>query len=260
VGDRLAGEVAIVTGATGLGTASEIARLFAAEGAHVLVAGRDAPRGRRVVDSITERGGSAVLALTDIADRESCARTAALAVERFGKLTVLVNSAVRHHPRAYGSVTEIEEEAWIETMRVSPQGTAYMCAAGIPAMVEAGHGSIVNLGSRTAERGVPGTAIRTASRGAVHALTRSIAIDFGRSGIRCNTVAPGHILGKEREMTAVEAEHAKAAREMCLTAPPTVRDIAYATLFLACSESAAITGITLEVDGGGSSARGLVLG
>jgi NAD(P)-dependent dehydrogenase (short-subunit alcohol dehydrogenase family) len=257
VGERLAGEVAIVTGSTGMGTASEIARVFAQEGARVVVTGRSRDAGEDIVGRIREAGGTAELILADVTDDDACLRLVAATVERFGRLTVLVNSAVRHHPLAYGSLTALDHEQWVEawdeTMRVSPRGVAWMCRCAIPAMIAAGHGSIVNIGSRTATRGVPGVAFRTASRGAVHSLSRAIAVDYAADGIRCNVVSPGAILGKERDVPPTP-ERLDVLRRTNLTRPPTTTDIAYAALFLASQESCAITGHTIPVDGGASAA------
>ena len=130
-----------------------------------------------------------------------------------------------------------------------------MCRCAIPAMIDAGGGSIVHMGSRTAIRGVPGTAARTASRGAIHALSRAIAVDFAPYNIRSNVVSPGAILGKERDGDADrDATAALRLKETNLTRPPTTLDMAYTALFLASSESGAITGHTIPVDGGGSAA------
>jgi NAD(P)-dependent dehydrogenase (short-subunit alcohol dehydrogenase family) len=249
-----------VTGSSGRGTASDIARVFAREGAATVITGRSATDGQAIVDEVRAEGHTAVYVRSELTDDESCRQLVAAAVAEFGKLTVLVNSAVRHHPDAYGSLIDLDDDtwrdAWDQTMRVSPRGWAWMCRCAIPAMIDAGHGSIVHIGSRTAIRGVPGTAARTASRGAVHALSRAIAVDFARCNIRSNVVSPGAIVGKEREGPDGKLDEAAIRRleETNWTRPPTTLDIAYAALFLASSESGAITGHTITVDGGSSAA------
>jgi NAD(P)-dependent dehydrogenase (short-subunit alcohol dehydrogenase family) len=179
-----------VTGSSGRGTASDIARVFAREGAATVVTGRSLAAGHAIVGEIRAEGHTAIYVHSELTDDESCKHLVAATVAEFRKLTVLVNSAVRHHPNAYGSLIELDDDtwrdAWDQTMRVSPRGWAWMCRCAIPAMIDAGHGSIVHLGSRTAIRGVPGTAARTASRGAVHALSRAIAVDFAKFNIRSN--------------------------------------------------------------------------
>jgi NAD(P)-dependent dehydrogenase (short-subunit alcohol dehydrogenase family) len=255
---RLAGEVAIVTGSSGQGTASDIARLFAHEGAATVVTGRSVEAGEALAEEIREDGGDATFFPCDITDDEQCKELVARTVDRYGKLTVLVNSAVRHHPDALHTITELEDdewrEAWDETMQVNPRAWAWMCRCAIPAMIEAGHGSIVNLGSRTATRGVPSTVFPTASRGAIHALTLNIAIDYAKYNIRCNVVAPGAIVGKARggRNGALDEGAVQRLASTNLTRPPTTLDMAYAALFLACAESGAITGLSIPVDGGAS--------
>ena len=124
----------------------------------------------------------------------------------------------------------------------------------VPAMIAIGHGSIVNISSRTAERSSPKLAAYTAAKGAMNALTRSITLDYARRGIRCNTVQPGYIIHEERDAD-LTPERRKYIDDMSLTRPATARDVAYAILFLASREAECISGVTLQVDGGSSFAR-----
>ena len=255
---RLAGEVAIVTGATsGLGRV--VARLFAKEGARVVVSGRDRERGARVTEAITDEGGDATFAATDLVDEAACDSLVATAVERFGSLTVLVNNAVASAGPRDGPVTRITTEGWESTLRVNLTAVAWLCRAAIPEMVEAGHGSIVNVSSRAAERGTPGLAAYAASKGGMNALTRSIAVDYAKDKVRCNTVSPGYVLHERRDAD-LDDERRRRLEGMHLTRLGTATDIAYAALYLASAEAEFVTGINLPVDGGSTAARGLVLG
>src|SRR5438105_4108510 len=192
-GGRLAGEVAIVTGSTS-GLGRTVARLFAQEGARVVVTGRDRERGERMAAAIADEGGEAIFTAVDLADEAACDSLVATAVERFGSLTVLVNNAVAGTGTRDGPVTLVTTEEWEATLRVNLTAVAWLCRAAIPEMVDAGHGSIVNVSSRAAERGTPGLAAYAASKGGMNALTRSIAVDYARNNVRCNTVSPGYIL------------------------------------------------------------------
>ena len=255
---RLAGEVAIVTGSTsGLGRA--VARLFTREGARVVVTGRDRERGRRVTEAITDEGGEAAFVAADLLDEAACDALVATAVDRFGRLTVLVNNAVAKGGLPDGPVTRVTTEAWEATLRVNLTAVAWLCRAAIPEMGKAGHGSIVNISSRAAERGTPGLAAYAASKGGMNALTRSIAVDYARDNVRCNTVSPGYILHERRDAD-LDEERRHRLEGMHLTRLGTATDVAYAAVYLASTEAEFVTGINLPVDGGSTAARGLVLG
>ena len=252
--ERLDGEVALVTGSTS-GIGVHIARLFAAEGARVVVTGRDAERGARVVESIP---GDAVFVPADLAREASAALLVEAALERFGALTVLVNNAVDSGTKD-GPVTELSDEAWTHILGVNVLAAARLCRSAIPPMAEVGHGSIVNISSRAAARGTPGHAAYAASKGALEALTRSIAIDHAGQGIRCNTVSPGYVLNERRD-AELSDERRQRLEAMHLTRLGRPLDVAYAALYLASRESEFVTGILLPVDGGSSTARARTLG
>ncbi len=226
----------------------------------MIVTGRNAARGASTVTAIAGAGGEAEFVQADLSRENDCVLLVEAALARFAALTVLVNNAVAHTEGAgRGAVTEVSAEAFERTLRVNLLGPALLCKLAIPRMLDAGHGSIVNISSRAAERGTPGTAAYTASKGALNALTRSITADFARRGIRCNTVQPGYVVHERRD--ADMSHEARGAREaMHLTRLPTATDVALAALFLACSESEVITGVTLPVDGGSSAVRGKTLG
>jgi NAD(P)-dependent dehydrogenase (short-subunit alcohol dehydrogenase family) len=255
---RLAGEVAIVTGSTS-GLGREIARIFAIEGARVVVTGRNQERGEQVIDRIAKAGGDATFVAIDIGDEGACDSLVASAIDHYGKLNVLVNNAVANAGPPDGPVTEISPAGWDTTLRVNLTAAAWLCRAAIPEMIRAGHGSIVNVSSRAAERGTPGLAGYAASKGGLNALTRSIAVDYAKQNVRCNTVSPGYILHDTRDADLDDQRRQRLAG-MHLTRLGTATDVAYAALYLASAESEFVTGINLPVDGGSSAARGLVLG
>jgi NAD(P)-dependent dehydrogenase (short-subunit alcohol dehydrogenase family) len=256
---RLDGEVAIVTGAT-LGLGREIARLFGSEGAAVVLTGRDHERGTCAAQEVEEAGGSAVFVAADLRREEDCGQLVDAAVAHFGSLTVLVNNAVNNVAMADdGPVAEVDQATFNAVLAVNLVGPATLSRLAIPAMLAAGHGAIVNVSSRAAERGTPGLAAYTASKGGLNALARSITIDYARQGIRCNTVQAGYILHEVRD-AALTPERRQAIEGMHLTRISTATDIAYAVAFLASREAETISGVTLQVDGGSSMVRGRTLG
>jgi NAD(P)-dependent dehydrogenase (short-subunit alcohol dehydrogenase family) len=251
---RLEGEVAVVTGATaGLGVT--VAQLFAAEGAAVVVAGRDPERGEAVAATLRATGGDAAFVRTDLTDETETRGLVRAAADRFGPVTVLVNNAVSPEVIARdGPLVDVPDDVWDAMYRINVLGAVWLMQEVIPLMEKAGHGSIVNVSSRTAERASPRLASYTASKGAMNALTRSITLDYARAGIRCNTVQPGYILHDERDAD-LTPERRRYIEEMCLTRPPRAIDVAYAILFLASREAECISGVTLQVDAGSSAAR-----
>ena len=256
---RLGGELALVTGSTaGIGKA--IALRFAAEGAAVVVTGRDTARADAVVDTIRATGGTAYAVLADLGDEAECVRLVAAAVEHLGGLTVLVNNAVagivdeRDAP-----VADLTTAAWDATIRVNLSAPMWLCRAVIPAMRAAGHGSIVNVSSRQAERASAGLAAYIATKAGLNGLTRSIAVDEAAHGIRCNTVSPGYVINERRD-AEITAERRARLEAMHLTRLGEADDVAHACVYLASRESEFLTGTNLPLDGGGSAARGAVLG
>ena len=251
--------MAIVTGSTS-GLGREIARVFGTEGARVIVTGRDAKRGAATVTAVQDSGGEAVFVAADLAEEDGCHTLVHAAAEHFGGLTVLVNNAVAGAVNdGDGPVTEVSTETVERTLRVNVTAVFWLCRHAIPRMLEAGHGSIVNVSSRVAERATPGLSAYTASKGALNALTRSINVDYARQGVRCNTLQPGYILHERRDAD-LDDERRRRLEEMHLTRLATATDVAYAALFLAGRESETISGITLPVDGGSHDARARVIG
>jgi NAD(P)-dependent dehydrogenase (short-subunit alcohol dehydrogenase family) len=258
---RLAGETAIVTGSTsGVGRAT--AETFAAAGAAVVVTGRDAARGTAVVEGILQAGGTATFVAADLLTEPGRAQLVRDAIDRYGALTILVNNASGRRENAAhlgARLADIPADAWDDLIVMNLTVPAALCRLTIPHMLEAGHGSIVNISSRTADRVTPGTAAYTAAKAGLNALGRAITADYARDGIRCNAVQPGHIEHAERNADVTEEVRAE-WRAQHLTRLTTAEDVAYAVLFLASVEAATITGVVMPVDGGSTAVRGTKLG
>jgi meso-butanediol dehydrogenase/(S,S)-butanediol dehydrogenase/diacetyl reductase len=149
--------------------------------------------------------------------------------------------------------------SWDASLRINLTAPMWLARAAIPHMIEAGHGSILNISSRAAERASPGLAAYIASKGGLNALTRSIAVDYAESNVRCNTISPGYVLNERRDADLSEARRTR-LEGMHLTRLGEANDVAYAAVYLASRESEFVTGVNLALDGGGSAARGLTLG
>ena len=254
---RLAGETAVVTGSTsGIGRA--IATRFAAEGARVVVTGRDRGRGEAIVAAITDAAGDALFLPADLADEDACTQLVDEAAARLGSLTILVNNAMSDDGLD-GPAGDITTEGWERILRVNLSAALWLARAAIPHMRTAGHGSILNISSRAGERGTPRLAAYSASKGGMNALTRSIAVDYAPDGIRCNTISPGYVLNERRDRELTE-DRRQRLEGMHLTRLGEPDDIAHAAVYLASREAEFVTGVNLPVDGGSSAARGLVLG
>src|SRR5438128_8800913 len=227
------------------------AALFASEGARVVVADVSDGAGQETVADIRAAGGQAAYVRADVSNATSVEAMVDSATERFGSLDVLYNNA-GILAADDGSVTETPEETWDQVMAVNLKGVFLGCRYGIPAMLRGGGGSIINVASFVALMGAATPQIAyTASKGGVLSMTREIAVEFARQGIRANELCPGPIetpLLKELMADPVR-------RERRLVHIPVGRfgraeEIANAALFLASDESSLVTGSTFVVDGG----------
>ncbi len=255
---RLEGKVALISGgARGQGAAE--ARLFAREGAAVVIGDILDEDGLKLESEIRELGGKASYIHLDVTEQNQWESAVNLAVERYGKLDILVNNAGIGSTATGGlDAPKIEGatvDTWDRIMDVNSKGVFLGTRAAIPALREAGGGSIVNISSIAGMVGLsPGTgagAAYAASKGSVRLLTKSTAVQYGVEGIRCNSVHPGYI---ETAMTE-QALSQPGVREQRVAETPirrigTVDDIANGVLFLASDESSFMTGSELVLDGG----------
>jgi NAD(P)-dependent dehydrogenase (short-subunit alcohol dehydrogenase family) len=247
---RLEGKVALITGA-GSGIGRESALLFSAEGAAVVVVDRDDRGGQRTVDDVRSAGGMAVYAYADVSRSDDCALMIGTAETTFGGLHVLFNNAGIMDGGDDDAVST-SEEVWDRTMNVNAKAVFLGCKHGIPALRRAGGGSIINTASFVAILGAATPQIAyTASKGAVLALTRELAIIHARENIRVNALCPGP-LQTEMLMKFLDTDAKKQRRLVHIPMGRfgQAREIAQAALFLASDESSFVTGTDFLVDGG----------
>jgi NAD(P)-dependent dehydrogenase (short-subunit alcohol dehydrogenase family) len=248
---RLQDKVSIITGgASGMGRVA--ARMFAAEGAKVVVADVTEPAAQSVVDEVTSAGGQAIAVAADVSKEADARRMVDAAIEAYGRVDVLYNNA-GIMPEADHSVIDTSVEDWDRVMAVNVRGVFLGCKYAIPKMVEQGSGSIINIASFVALIGCsnPQDAY-TASKGAVLSLTRSLAVQFAPQGVRSNAICPGPVETPLLMDWLVKDEEAKRIR---LARNPTGRfgkpeEIVHMAIYLASDESRWTNGAALVVDGG----------
>jgi 3alpha(or 20beta)-hydroxysteroid dehydrogenase/cyclopentanol dehydrogenase len=247
---RLAGKVALISGAArGQGEAE--ARLFAREGAGVVLGDVRTEQGEQVAREIAADGGKAVFTSLDVRNEGDWTRAVELAEHEFGRLDILVNNAaILGRP----GIMETTLELWNHVLAVNQTGPFLGMRAAIPALRRAGGGSIVNISSALAIVGYGESASYTAAKGGLTALTRTVAVELAAEGIRVNVVHPGVIDtpmvddGVGRSSEALQAQAASAP----LGRIGRAEEMAAAVLFLASDESSFVTGASLSVDGGSS--------
>ena len=250
---KLRGKVAIVTGGTsGIGRATAL--LFAQEGAKVAITGRSDARGQEVVAEIQQTGGAAIFVRADVRQAEECRRTVDETIQAFGRLDILFNNAGVFFPN---TLLDCTEEEWDLTVDICLKGTFFMSKYALPSMIAQGSGAVINNSSGWGLEGGDAAAAYCAAKGGVVLLTRAMAIDHSRQGIRVNCICPGDV---ETPMLVDDAEarglsweaylEAAADRPMGRIGQP--EEIARAALFLASDDSSFMTGAIVAVDGGGT--------
>jgi NAD(P)-dependent dehydrogenase (short-subunit alcohol dehydrogenase family) len=247
---RLEHKVAFITGSgSGIGRAGAIR--FSREGAKVVVADISQEGGERTVAMARDLGGDATFVLTDVTAPESVERAIAATVAAYGKLDILYNDAGGSTAQD-GPVTTVSLDEFWRTIRVDLYGTFLCCKYGIPELIKAGGGAIINTTSYVALAGIKGRDAYTAAKGGVLAMTRSMAANYAKHKIRVNAIAPGAIL-TERVRKFIEADPnvAKMAGNHLLGMGEP-EDIANMALFLASDEARIITGAIFPVDSGWS--------
>jgi NAD(P)-dependent dehydrogenase (short-subunit alcohol dehydrogenase family) len=240
---RVEGKVALVTGAA-LGQGAAHARLLAQEGASVLCLDVETGAGRAVAEEIVAAGGDAQFQALDVGEPAQWQRAVAVAVERWGRIDVLVNNAgiIR-----LADVVDETVEGWNDVIRVDQLGVFLGMQHALPVMLEQRSGSIINVSSNMGIAAIPGYAAYHAAKGAVILMTRNAAVTYGPMGIRANTICPGLV------WTAMSENDASC--QPIIDATPLRRgaqpeEISPGVLFLASDESAFVTGSELVMDGG----------
>ena len=248
---RLQDKVTIITGGGG-GMGRVAAQLFAAEGARVVVAEYGEAAGQKTVELVTKAGGQATFVRADVSQEGDARAMVDHALATYGRVDCLYNNA-GIMPEKDHSVTDTDVDTWDAVMAVNVRGVYLGCKYAIPAMIDAGGGSIINIASFVAILGcsVPQDAY-TASKGAVLSLTRSLAVQFGPKGIRTNAICPGPVETPLLMDWLVKDEEAKRIR---LARNPTGRfgkpeEIVHMAVYLASDESRWTNGASLVVDGG----------
>jgi NAD(P)-dependent dehydrogenase (short-subunit alcohol dehydrogenase family) len=250
-GTRLAGKVAIVTGAgsraEGIGNGRAAAILFAREGARVLLVDQHREAATATQAMIAAEGGEAAVFAADVTRGDECRALVDDAVRRWGRLDIVDNNV---GIGGRGSVVEMDEAQWEQMMKVNVTSMMLTSKHAIPAMVRTGGGAIVNISSISALRPRGLTAYST-SKGAVIALTRAMAIDHAAQGVRVNCIAPGPVYTPMVYAGGMSDDLRERRRQASpLGIEGTGWDIAYAALFLVSGEARYITGVVLPVDGG----------
>jgi NAD(P)-dependent dehydrogenase (short-subunit alcohol dehydrogenase family) len=247
---RLDGKVALITGA-GSGMGRLAAQMFAREGARIVAADLIEGGLKDTVASVQSDGGAITGVVMDVTDAASVEAAIGAGVKVFGKLDILYNNA-GIFPDDDTSVVETEQSVYQRVMDVNAKGVYLCCKYGVPELIKAGGGSVINIASFVALMGctVPQDAY-TASKGAVLSLTRSLAVQYGPQGVRANAICPGPILTPMLEsLFPSEEERLKRLNRIPLGRFGRAEDIVHAGIYLASDESSWTTGTTFVVDGG----------
>jgi NAD(P)-dependent dehydrogenase (short-subunit alcohol dehydrogenase family) len=245
---RLEGKIALISGgARGMGAVE--ARLFAKEGAKVIIGDVLEDEGRKLEAEINATGGEALFVRLDVTREADWQKAVEASVNRFGKLDVLVNNA---GISGHGRIEDTAVEAWDRVMEVNAKGVFLGTKVAIPAMRRAGGGSIINISSQLGLVGTDHSSPQyQASKGAVRLLTKATAIQYAKEGIRANSVHPGPIVTPMTEAARADPERYEVMLSRiplgCYGQP---EDVAYGVLYLASDEARWVTGSELVIDGG----------
>jgi NAD(P)-dependent dehydrogenase (short-subunit alcohol dehydrogenase family) len=250
---RLDGKVAMISGA-GTGIGREAAKMFAHEGAQVVIAELNPQLGEATESLVRDAGGDATFVRTDVTDEAQVANAVDTAVSTYGKLNVLYNCAGGSIPED-GPVTDVDMDVWDFTMSLDLKGPFLCCRHGIPKLIEAGGGTVVNMASTAALMGMR-MHVYSAAKGGVISLTKALARQYSRSGVRVNAICPGYVLTDRvtKRFSAPgpsgEASQEEKARQKYPFGVGQPEEIANIALFLASDESRMINGTSIPADGG----------
>ena len=248
---RLLDKVVIITGA-GQGIGRQSALLFASEGARLALVDINEETGASAAEEVRLNGGEAIYVKADLTNSDQVKNMVGTVVEKYSRIDVLYNNAGINH---FGKVADASEDAWDRVMAVNVKSVFLTCKFVIPVMAEQKKGVIINTGSAASLVGLANLSAYTASKGAVLQLTRNMALDYARDGIRVNAICPGVTATEMTEQVIDEDPDPKAARERFDRVIPRGSmaepiEIATVALFLASDESSYITGAAIPVDGG----------
>ncbi|KWF32806.1 short-chain dehydrogenase [Burkholderia diffusa] len=244
---RLHEKVAFVTGAGG-GIGRAICRRFVAEGALIAAVDIDVDLARTAIDGFGP-AARAIAVQCDVGDGESVRRAIGETVATFGQLNVLCNVAGGSTPRD-GSVTDTSDTEFWRAIRLDLYGTFACCKHGLPELIKAGGGAVINMTSMVALMGIADKACYTAAKGGVISLTRSMAVDYARHNIRVNAIAPGITLTPRVAARLESSETLQQLTSRHLLGAAVPDDIAHLAVYLACDESRVVTGQVFPVDSG----------
>jgi NAD(P)-dependent dehydrogenase (short-subunit alcohol dehydrogenase family) len=254
---KLDGKTALITGGAG-GIGRATAMLFASEGAAVCIVDLNQKAGQTIAREISTAGGRAMFEAADATRASECRRVVERSVEEFGSVQVLFNNAgvIRR-----ASAIEISEDDWDAVMAVNVKSIFLMCREVIPIMARAGGGSIINTASGWGLAGGPRAVAYCASKGAVVLMTKAMAIDHGRQGIRVNCICPGDtdtamLRSEARQLGEAEDRFLAGSARRPLGRVGKPEEIAQAALYLASDAASFVTGTAVVVDGGGLAGSG----